>query len=135
MKFKSKVAGYVLGIRFYRGIKNTGPHSGHLWNKGGTLLASVDFSNETNYGWQQANFSTPIAIAANTTYVISYWSPSGHWSADAEYFSASGVDSGPLHALQDGEDGNNGIFVYAKAVFPTSTSQSSNYWVALSSTL
>ena len=31
VKFRSDVAGYITGIRFYKGAGNTGTHVGHLW--------------------------------------------------------------------------------------------------------
>ena len=129
MKFKSSVAGYVVGLRFYKGPENVGTHTGHLWTKGGTLLRTVKFVNETRSGWQHANFTTPAAITANTTYVISYWAPYGHYSDDNEYFSSNGLDSGPLHAMKDGEDGSSDVYSYTKSNFPSSTWNSSNYWV------
>ena len=69
VKFTSEVAGTVTGIRFYKASTNTGTHIGSLWTSAGTLLASATFTSETASGWQQVSFSTPVAIAANTTYV------------------------------------------------------------------
>ena len=43
-------------------------------------------------------------------------------------FVNSGVDSGPLHALQSGVDGVNGLYLYGSGGFP-SAGTSSNYWV------
>ena len=80
LKFQASVNGSITGIRFYKGRKNTGPHVGHLWTNSGTLLASVSFTNETATGWQQATLATPVAITANTTYVVSYYAPAG-WYA------------------------------------------------------
>ena len=129
LKFRSSVAGNVTGVRFYKGSQNTGTHVGHLWTKSGALLASVTFTGETASGWQQANFANPVTIAANTTYVISYRSPSGHYSGDNNYFSTSGVTNGPLQALQDGQDGPNSVYHYGKSIFPNAGYQGSNYWV------
>ena len=129
MKFRSNVAGYVVGVRFYKGSGNTGTHTGHLWTKNGTVLASVKFTNETTTGWQQANFSTPVAIAANTTYVISYLAPKGRYAGDVNYFATSGVDNGPIHALSGTEEAGNGVYRYGGVAFPTSSWQMSNYWV------
>src|SRR6185503_11237717 len=83
VKFQSDRAGYITGLRFYKGAGNNGTHVGSLWSSSGTLLGSVTFANETVTGWQQADFPTPIAIAANTVYVASYYSPLGHYVADA----------------------------------------------------
>ncbi|MGE0538106.1 MAG: DUF4082 domain-containing protein, partial [Pirellulales bacterium] len=124
-KFTSDVDGYVTGIRFYKGTANTGTHVGHLWSAGGTLLATVTFSGESASGWQTATFSEPVAIAANTTYVISYYAPNGHYSVTNSGL-VSDVNPGPLHIVTDGA---NGVFRSGSSGFPTQSDQSSNYWV------
>ncbi|PYU50411.1 MAG: hypothetical protein DMG48_13930 [Acidobacteria bacterium] len=128
--FKSDVSGYVTGVRFYKGVNNTGTHLGHLWSSTGTLLATATFTGESASGWQQVNFSNPVAISANTVYVASYYTQ-GHWSYDWNYFATSGVDNAPLHALANGNGAANGVYVYGNGtVFPNLTAQS-NYWVDL----
>jgi hypothetical protein len=48
---------------------------------------------------------------------------------DANYF-ATAVDSAPLHALQNGTDGPNGVYRYGSSSgFPTESYGASNYWV------
>lgn len=128
MKFRSVSAGYVLGLRFFKGAANTGTHTGRLWTRGGTLLASAQFTNETALGWQQVNFPAPVAIAANTTYVVTYQAPNGRMANDANYFAASGVTRGPLTALKEGVDGSNGVLRFGNG-FPASGAQSRNHWV------
>ncbi|MBL0160909.1 MAG: DUF4082 domain-containing protein [Bryobacterales bacterium] len=129
LKFRSKVPGYVLGVRFYKRPGSTGSHTGKLWTKGGTLLASVIFSNETAAGWQQASFSTPVAISANTTYIISYSNPIGRRSYTGNYLQASGVTNGPLEALREGADGGNGLYGYSSSAVPTGSYKGGNNWV------
>ena len=130
VKFRSDTAGSITGIRFYKGAGNTGTHVGSLWSSTGTRLASVTFSGETATGWQQATFAGPVSITAATTYVASYYAPSGHYSADASYFTGNAVTSSPLTALADGTDGGNGVYRYGSGGgFPNSTYQASNYWV------
>ena len=80
-KFRSDVAGFITGIRFYKTSGNTGTHIGRLWTAGGTQLAQATFTGETASGWQQVNFGAPVAIDANTTYVASYHAPNGHYSS------------------------------------------------------
>jgi N,N-dimethylformamidase beta subunit-like, C-terminal/Domain of unknown function (DUF4082)/Bacterial Ig-like domain/Bacterial Ig domain/Purple acid Phosphatase, N-terminal domain len=111
-KFRSDVAGFVTGVRFYKTSGNTGTHIGRLWTVGGTQLAQATFTAETATGWQQVNFGTPVAIAANTTYIVSYHAPNGHYSSLPSYFSLVGVDNPPLHALANGADGPNGVYKY-----------------------
>ncbi|HWT82419.1 MAG TPA: DUF4082 domain-containing protein, partial [Candidatus Methylomirabilis sp.] len=80
VKFQASVSGAITGMRFYKGATNTGTHVGNLWSGTGTLLASVPFSTETASGWQQATFATPVAITANTTYVVSYHTSGGNYA-------------------------------------------------------
>jgi hypothetical protein len=130
LKFRSSVAGYVRGVRFYKGSGNTGTHTGALWSRTGTKLAQVTFTNETASGWQQASFATPVAISANTTYVVSYHAPVGRYSVDQSFFASSGVTNGPLTALQSGVDGANGVYRHStNVVFPSQSYSASNYWV------
>jgi hypothetical protein len=130
VKFRAGVDGYVTGIRFYKGAGNTGTHVGHLWSSTGQLLGTVTFADETAGGWQQANFDQPVAVSANQTYVVSYYAPVGRYSVTTNYFATSGVTKGPLTALASGVDGANGVYRYAAGGgFPSSSSNSSNYWV------
>jgi hypothetical protein len=129
VKFNSTQNGFIAGVRFYKGAGNTGTHVGNLWSSTGTLLASVTFTNEMATGWQQANFSTPVAINANTTYVVSYFAPVGGYAYNSNYFT-SAVTNGPLSALANGVNRGNGVYVYsANSSFPTSTYNAANYWV------
>jgi hypothetical protein len=124
VQFTSDVAGTVTGLSFYKGSGNTGTHVGHLWDANGNLLATVTFTNETASGWQTASFSNPVAISANTTYVISYYAPNGQYAADGGYFN-SGFDSGHLHVAAGG-----GVYAYGSSgTFPTLNYQNTNYWV------
>ena len=128
MKFRSDVAGRVIGARFYKGSQNTGTHVAHLWSSTGQLLATATFSGETASGWQQVSFATPVQISANTTYVISYHTDSGFYAVTSGFFNSS-ADAWPLHGLATGTDGANGVYVYGSSAFPTNSFNASNYWV------
>ena len=130
IKFSSETNGFVTGLRFYKGAGNTGTHVGTLWTSGGAALATATFTGETASGWQQVNFTAPVAITANTVYVASYLAPSGRYAGDNNSFTAAGVDNPPLHALKDGVSGGNGVYAYGSTtIFPTGSFQGSNYWV------
>ncbi len=130
VKFRADVDGFITGIRFYKGSGNTGTHVGTLWSSGGAQLATATFGNETASGWQQVNFASPVAVTANTIYVASYLAPNGRYAGDNNYFASNGVDNAPLHALQNGVSGGNGVYAYGSGTaFPASTYGSSNYWV------
>jgi N,N-dimethylformamidase beta subunit-like protein/uncharacterized protein DUF4082/Big-like domain-containing protein/Calx-beta domain-containing protein/purple acid phosphatase-like protein len=129
LRFRSSYDGFITGVRFFKGSQNTGVHVGHLWTKTGTLLASVTFTNESTSGWQTANFMPPVAVAANTTYVVSYYAPNGFYAADGAYFQTAGVTNGPLQALASGVDGLNGLYLYGSGGFPVNSFNATNYWV------
>ncbi|MEO7905070.1 MAG: DUF4082 domain-containing protein, partial [Candidatus Saccharimonadales bacterium] len=130
MKFRSSTATTATGVKFYKGAGNSGTHTGSLWSATGTKLATVQFANETATGWQSATFAAPVTLAANTTYVVSYHAPNGHYSVDEGYFATKSVTNGTITALQNGTDGGNGVYKYGSAIaFPTSSYNASNYWV------
>jgi hypothetical protein len=132
VKFRSDIDGYVGAIRFYKGTSNTGMHVGHLWSPTtGLMLGEVIFASETASGWQQASFASPIPIKADTTYIVSYYAPNGHYALDRPYFTRT-FDNRLLHALGDGLDGGNGVFAGpGVSAFPAKSTQQSNYWVDL----
>ncbi|WP_026282681.1 DUF4082 domain-containing protein [Rhizobium sp. 2MFCol3.1] len=128
MKFQADAAGWITGISFYKGATNTGTHTGYLWTATGDLLASATFTNETASGWQSVTLNNQVAISANTTYVVSY-STNGNYSATGSYFNNS-VSNGNLQAMSSALSGGNGVYAYGAAgLFPTSTYNSTNYYV------
>ncbi len=128
-KFRSDASGSITGIRFYKGPFNNGPHTISLWSETGVLLARGVSSNESAAGWQLAAFDAPVNINADTTYVASYHSTSGFYSATLEFFRSS-YDNAPLHALASSASGGNGVFSYGDTpTFPTDSFRSANYWV------
>src|SRR5437879_2734314 len=130
VRFYSDTPGYVTGIRFYKSAANTGAHIGNLWSSSGTLLASATFTSETASGWQQVNFSGPVAITANTAYVASYHTTIGHYAGDASYFATTGVNNAPLHTYTNTSATPEAPYAYGSASqFPASTHNSANYWV------
>jgi hypothetical protein len=129
LKFRSDVNGTVRGVRFYKGRATTGTHTGSLWSSTGTRLATATFTNETATGWQTVTFATPVAIAANTIYVVSYHTNIGNYANTVGAFASAGVDTPPLHALASGVSGGNGVYIYGARAFPTQTFEASNYWV------
>ena len=130
MQFTTTVNGTITGVRFYKDAGNIGTHVGSLWTAGGTLLAQGTFTNETTSGWQTLVFSSPVAVTAGTTYVVSYFAPDGGYSYTAQGF-ATAITNGPLTGLANtGVTPGNGLYGYsASATFPTNTYGASNYSV------
>ena len=124
LKFQASSSGDITGVRFYKEVHDTGAHTGSLWSSTGTLLASGTFSGETASGWQELDFSSPVAVTAGTTYVASYFSSTGYPAYTAQGL-ASAVTNGPLTALAGG-----GVYAYGSSnTFPSNTYNNNNYWV------
>jgi hypothetical protein len=95
LRFSSTTVGTVNGIRFYKSAGNTGTHTGTLFTASGQQLATVTFANESSAGWQSANFNQPVAITANTEYIVAYKTTTGTYSATLGGF-GSGLSAGNL---------------------------------------
>jgi len=130
-KFKSSVAGYVTGVRFYKGPKNTGTHTGSLWDSAGNRLAGVTFTSETASGWQTAQFANPVSIAANITYIVSYHAPNGHYSLSPDYFKNTNLSNGHLSAPKYTKNDPNGVQITSTAqyAFPKNDGDGDSYFV------
>jgi hypothetical protein len=135
VRFRVDMNGFIAGVRFYKGASNTGTHIGNLWTNSGQLLTTATFTGESASGWQQVTFGSPIPVTANTVYVASYHTDAGNYAGDNGYFAGSGVDNSPVHLLQDGVSGANGVYAYGPSSFPTNTFSSTNYWVDVVFTL
>jgi hypothetical protein len=129
VKLRSSVAGQITALRFYKGTANTGVHVGHLWTSAGALLGTATFSGETASGWQQVALAPPVTIAANTTYVASYYSPSGFYANQAGALQSAPISAPPLTLLQTGTDGPNAVFNNGASAFPATNGNGAQYFV------
>ena len=124
LQFQASSSGRITGVRFYKEADNTGTHTGSLWTSSGTLLATGTFSDETASGWQELDFSSPVAITAGTTYVASYHTNAGHYADHLERAGVGG-DERAADRLASG-----GVYAYGSAnAFPSNSFNASNYWV------
>ena len=119
-RFASSVDGTVSAVRFYKGPGNTGVHVGALWAVGGASpLAEGTFTGESTTGWQTLTFATPVSIAKDTEYIVSYRTTVGRYSATLGAFSGTGVQRAPLRTAPD-----SGAYSYADG-YPGSRSSTS----------
>jgi uncharacterized protein YaiE (UPF0345 family) len=123
MEFTSTTTGSINSIRYYKASSETGPHVGKIWSDTGTLLASVTFTNETASGWQEQTLSSPLAIAANTKYVVSVNINEYYVATPAGL--ATTLTNGDLSAVADG---SNGVFSTTPDLFPTQSFNNGNYF-------
>jgi len=123
LRFKSTVAGSVDAVRFLKSPGDVNTHRVSVWTADGKRVASATSTGESASGWQQVKLSTPVSVAANTTYIVSYHT--SRYMASTNYF-GSPFKSGPLIAPTP-----NGVYSYGSRGYPTQTWQASNYWVDL----
>ena len=123
-RFKTRVAGTLVGLRYWRTPENKGPHVGTLWSGGGRRLATVVFTGESSSGWQTARFAKPVAVPAGRWYVVSYHAPHGG------YFATEGYREPSRSRALSVSDGGSGVYAYGdKPSFPTQVWHSSQYFV------
>jgi Ca2+-binding RTX toxin-like protein len=137
LKFTAALSGSVTALKYFRAEGDAGDtdvREGRIWSNGGGLLGSVTFTSSPGQsGWQVANLAQPLAILANTTYVISY-KTADNYLATTGFFTQPFTDpfevlSAPSSTAASG----NGVFAYAATTtFPSSTANAANYWVDLS---
>jgi parallel beta-helix repeat protein len=129
VKFQPSSDGTISAVRFYKSSANTGTHIGSLWTTSGTRLASVTFTGETSSGWQQANFASPVSVAKDTTYIVSYHAPNGHYAVQSSAFT-SAFTNGPLTAPAHSSGDPNGVFKFGGPNnFPNQGGNNYNYYV------
>ncbi|GAB3080321.1 hypothetical protein GCM10027215_22700 [Nocardioides zeae] len=119
VRFRPSVDATVTAIRFYKGPRNTGTHTGTLWRADGTALATGTFTNESTSGWQTLVLATPVAIDAGAEYVASYRAPGGRYAASPNAFATADLSRGPLQV-----GGAAGAYTYGSG-FPSSSSSTS----------
>jgi hypothetical protein len=135
LKFRSAVAGYVDGVKFYKTPGDSGTHTAQLYSLDGTLLASQVFLNETDSGWQTTAFKARVPIAADTTYIAACHSSLGNYTSTISGMKTA-ITNGPLTALADSTDGANGLFKYTDTpALPDSGYFASNYWIDIVASL
>lgn len=131
VKFRSSAGGFVKGVRFFSPDDIAiapGSYTGQLWSATGTLLASGTFTNVTPSNWQELVFTTPVLIAANTTYIASYHTTGDTYVGTPGGFTTA-FTNGSLTAPDNASANGNGVYAYGGTpVFP-SNSVGGNYWV------
>ncbi|WP_240771405.1 DUF4082 domain-containing protein [Nocardioides sp. GY 10113] len=126
--FRPSVDGRVTAIRFYKATANTGTHTGSIWTTGGQRLGTVTFTGETASGWQTATLSTPVAVTAGSTYLVSYYAPRGRYSTTSGFFNTA-FTAGPLTAPAHTIASPNGRYRLFSSGLPNLSGSGTNYFV------
>ena len=122
-RFTALSDGTTSGMRFWKGEGATGSHTGTLWTETGRKLTDATFSNESDSGWQNADFDRTVTLTKGESYVVSYYATKGRYAATQNY---TGSSLSPDLAITEGA----GVFRYGSHTrFPTETYRDSMYWV------
>lgn len=115
VKIRSSQNGFIKGVRFFAGTSVSGTYRAmlRLYNAPSTLLADQVFPSVTANGWNEILFTTPVAVTANTTYVVLIHSTAGNYVAESNGLT-SAITNGPLTIPADGTAGSgpNSIYYY-----------------------
>jgi len=128
VRFKATIDGYINGVRFYKGVGNSGTHTGTVWSASGIALSTGTFANETATGWQTLQLASPVEVTAGTVYVASYFAPNGHYAADPNVFAGSDYKAPPLTAPGRPSNSLNGVYQGGHR-YPDQSFNDTNYWV------
>ena len=141
-KFTANQDGQVTALQYFRGTvdaDDTDVRPLTLWSVGGVALGTVTITSGTNQsGWQVGTLATPVAITANTTYVVSYSYVFDNGVGARESYAATGgyfntAHPGPdgvLTGLASGASGGNGVYApNAPGIFPTQSFNATGYFV------
>ncbi|WP_299363849.1 N,N-dimethylformamidase beta subunit family domain-containing protein [uncultured Paracoccus sp.] len=133
VRFRAAETGQITELKYWRAAGDAGDtdtRAGRLWDQSGNLLASVTFTSAPgNTGWQVATLNTPVQIAANAEYVVSYRTNDNYLAASGYFTTDYTEPFGKLAA----PTGQNGVYAYnTSVVFPTQSYEASNYWVDVS---
>ena len=129
MKFRSDMNGHITGRALLQGGDQ------HRYARrapvvvDGHLAGHGHFAGETASGWQSVNFATPVAVTAGTTYVVSYHTNTGNYSADQTVFASPGRSGAAARACPARTSGGNGVYMYGPGAFPINSFNATNYYV------
>ena len=130
MRFQSNADGYISELRYFRTAADAGDTDArtlNLWTAAGVRIGQVTVTSASGAsGWQVGTLTTPVAIDANATYVVSYGTTDNYAYTSGWFATAHASSDGVVSGLT----GNNGVFAAGgPGAFPTATYNSTNYWV------
>ena len=101
IKVSTSIAGDISSVRFYKEPESSAAHEAHVWDPAGNLLATQPFTSESASGWQEVQLSTPIRMAANSTFIVSVFSSAYYYPGST----FATMTSGPLTVI-------GGMYIY-----------------------
>ena len=97
LQFQSDIPGWMAGVCFWQAPEETGTHAVSVWDANGTRLATMKSTLADTPGQENCvDFPTPVPIAANTPYTVSYTAHTTYQVQPSQFTFA--LDNPPLHA-------------------------------------
>jgi hypothetical protein len=135
-KFVPQTNGYINAIRFYKPIIATETtHTGNIWSSTGTNLATVTFSSESEYGWQEAKLSSPLAVNQGQLYIVSYGTTAGIYVSVSGGLNSNITNSALIAYANNSSQNaatssgnNNGVFATTAGNYPNTGSSTGSYY-------
>lgn len=78
----------ITEVCFYKSVTNTGTHVVNVWSASGSNLATKEVSGENESGWQCQALDSAVEVLPSTSFVVSYFSPTGVWNSVSNYFAS-----------------------------------------------
>jgi len=122
LRFTPTANGSVTALQYYQG--KAAVTSATLWSASGKVLASVSVPKTAGTGWKSVPLTNSIALAAGTTYVVSYHASKGAYPVTENDLVATRTQNG----FSLGKSA--GVYTYgSQKQFPRQTYRGSNYLV------
>ena len=94
VKFRSDVDGDVTGFRFYKSPGETGTHTGHLWDRNGTLLGERDVHGREQLGMAAGDARVAdLDHREHDVHQLDLLARTGSIPTNNFYFASNGVDN------------------------------------------
>ena len=106
--FRFTVGGLVTAVRVWvpSGASATTGYKVYVWAKSGELLGSQNAGTLTLNAWNTVTLTSPLSVAAATTYVVAVWVPTGPaQNLGVVTGTHAGQTSGNVLSIADGVDG------------------------------
>jgi hypothetical protein len=136
MKIVPNTNGYIKALRFYKPLVSPdNSRAGPVWDAQGNLLATATTVNESDYGWQEIALSTPLYVAKDQLYIISFGFSVGDYQATfgklTTPMTSPGFTAYPSNDPRNAATGSgtaNSVFTMTAGAYPASPSANSPYY-------
>ncbi|THF77128.1 DUF4082 domain-containing protein [Cohnella fermenti] len=125
-KFYSVVDGYVTKARIYTNASEGGDHTVRIWDASGATVVAGPYTwsiTAGTAGWKEFTLPTPLAIGANTDYIVAVSTSTDQWYAASGHGFDNPIANGNLVTYT-----GSGLFSTTLGAMPSSSYNNGNYF-------